>query len=134
MFYSDPSQAFERRFTAIVRNAGPLCSEKLVRRVRGALMSAAALPPLERIGGDEESARRSGANSAGAAAAADSGRQGAGGRTGKLPSRLYSRGGEHGQLHGADKELGTVTVSVLCAEIGSGHEVALFRERVCDVQ
>ena len=106
MLYSHPSHA---RFPVTSRNAEPLCDEKFDRTVRGALLRAAALHPIERTGRSEESARRPGANSAGAtaaaaaaAAAAGSGVQGAGGWTRELPVRLHSRGEQHGQFHGAD--------------------------------
>lgn len=126
---------FERRFPLTIRYAEPWCGEKPGQSVRGALLLAAALHPHERTGGGEESTRRSGAESAGAAAAAAaSSAQGAGGRSRELPVRLYSRGGQHGQLHGTDKELSAVTVPVLCAEAGSRHEVALFEECICDLQ
>lgn len=135
MFSSEPTQTREERSPVIIRNAEPWCGEKLTWTVRGALLLAAALHPPERTGGGEESARRSGANTEGAAAAADAPAvQGAGGRSRKLPVRLHSCGGQHGQLCSADKELSAVTLSVLCAKAGPGHEAALFEERVRDLQ
>lgn len=145
-YYWSPLRTFERRFPLIIiiNHAGPRCGEKPCRYVRGALLRAAALHPHERTGGGEESYRRSGAESAGtAAAAAASGAaaasraaQGAvsGGRSRELPVRLYRRGGQHGQLHGPDQELGTVSVPVLRAEAGSRHEAAFSAERICDLQ
>lgn len=106
----------------------------LGRSVRGALLLAAALDPHERTSGGEEPKRRSGAKSASAAPAAAAGAQGAGGWSRELPVGLHGRGGQHGQLHGTDKELGAVAVPVLCAEAGSRHEVALFEERNRDLQ
>lgn len=83
MFYSEASHTLEIHFPVRVRNANPQCGEKLGRSVRNALLRAAAVHPYERTDGGEESARRSGTNPAGAAtAAADSGVQGAGGRSG----------------------------------------------------
>lgn len=104
--------------------------------MRAALLSAAAAA-AERTGGSEESARRPDAALAdaasAAAAAAGSSAPGAGG-TRELPVRLYSRGEQHGQLHGADQELGAVSVPVLCAKVGTRHEAALNEERVGDLQ
>lgn len=120
-------------FPVTFRDAEPRCGEKLGQSVRGALLRAAAVHPHERADGGEESARRSGADSAGAAAAS-SGVFGACGRSRKFPFRLYSRGGKHGQLHGADKEPGAVAVPMFCTETGHRHEVTLFEERICDLQ
>lgn len=104
--------------------------------MRDALLRAAAVHPYERTDGGEESARRSSANPASAATtAADSGVQGACGRSSReLPVRHYSRRGKRGHIHGADKEPSAVTVPVLCAEAGPRHEVAFFEECICDLQ
>lgn len=135
MLHPHNSHTLQTGFPVTSRHAVPWCVERLGRSVRGALLLAAVLHPHERTGGCEESDRGSGAKSAdSAAAAAASCEPGACGRSRELPVRLYSRGGKHGQLHGTDKELGAVSVPMLCAEAGSRHEVALFEERICDLQ